>query len=168
MPVHAPKKIEKRIHGTMAPDAIDEKIFVDTKPTSVFVIEVSAICAVEAVVPISIPSPGWTKRPKPSPRKADNKVKTTMLANTTKPIFPDPFPPSPAMAPATAVMTSTTTDIWIKLIKISPMNFKFVAHGPTTEPKIMPATVAMMIHMVKESPDLPFIISLPFPKLSFV
>ena len=116
--------------------------------TSVFVIEVSAICAVEAVVPISIPSPGWTKRPKPSPRKADNKVKTTMLANTTKPIFPDPFPPSPAMAPATAVMTNTTTDIWIKLIKISPMNFKFVAHGPTTEPKIMPATVAMMIHRV--------------------
>ena len=34
---------------------------------------------------------------------------------------------------------------------MSPMNFRFAAHGPTRAPKMIPATVAIRICVVKDT-----------------
>ena len=101
---------------------------------------------------ISIPMPGCMSMDRTTPSPAAIKVKKIIHLNVWNPIFPTSWPSPLPTAPATAVITSSTTDIWINRIKISPINFKFEAHGPIRDPKTIPPAVAIRICVVRDNP----------------
>lgn len=100
--------------------------------------------------PTTMPSPGRMMSPSASPKKADTMVKPMIHLKVCRPILPTSLPPTLPMAAEMAVITSSTTDIWIKRIKMSPMNLRLAAQGPTSDPKTIPAIVASRIMVVRD------------------
>ena len=80
-----------------------------------------------------------------TPKPAEITVKIMIHLNVWNPILPTSCPSPPPTAEATADITSSTTDIWISLIKISPINFRLEAHSPTSAPNTIPPAVAISI-----------------------
>jgi hypothetical protein len=60
-------------------------------------------------------------------------------------ILPVPAPAIDPVATMTEAITSGTIDIWISRMNRSPMNFRFAAHSPTTNPNTMPPIAARPI-----------------------